>query len=130
MPNTFAERLSAPERKTLADVCGKQAKADLHPQVPATDLRGPAVEARERTVKLESAAADIGIHQSRLSHKFSDGSITLRELGRLGPDYAAEFGRQLVEQYGPLSDPKDRIRRKCDEMQAILNEVRQFVEVS
>lgn len=130
MPNTMAERLSAPERKTVADVCGKDAvrpKADLHPQPIASDLRGPAAEARVRSVKLESAADEIGIHPSRLSHKFSDGTVTLAQLEKLGPKYAFEFGRELMERYGPLSNPHDYADRLLLEAERVIFELKQYV---
>lgn len=127
MPASLREPLSAPERKSLADVCGKPAKADLRPQVPATDLRELAAEARTRTVKLESAADEIGIHPSRLSHKFSDGSVTLAQLEKLGPQYAFEFGRQLVERFGPLSNPHDYADRLLHEIDRLVLELKQYV---
>lgn len=128
MSTSLAKQPSATERRSLADVCGKPIKADLHPQVPASDLRGAAAEARSRAVKLESAADDIGIHPSRLSHKFADGSLRLSELEKLGPKFALEFGKELVERHGPLSDPKDHARKLCDAIQAQVNELRQFID--
>lgn len=130
MATTMPERLSAPERKTLADVCGKDAtrpKADVHPQSSATELRELAAEARVRTVKLESAADEIGIHPSRLSHKFSDGSVTLAQLEKLGAHYAFELGRQLVERYGPLSNPHDYADRLLLEAERLIFELKQYV---
>lgn len=128
MAQSIAERQSAPERNSLADVCGKPIKAGLHPQVPATNVREVAAEARARVVKLESAADEIGIHPARLSHKFTDGTLTLAQIERLGPTYAAELGRLLVEQFAPLATPAARIRKLADEQERIAAELRQLSE--
>lgn len=91
-------------------------------------MRAPAKDALKRTTKQEVAAAEAGISQSRLSHKFADGSLTVAQMEAFGPTFAAEYGRQLVETFAPLDSPKARAERKLREAQACLDEIRQLVE--
>lgn len=128
MAITVASTAQAMERKSLADVCGKPVKAALAPQLPATDLRRDAAEAMRRVSSQKSAAITIGLDEGRLSHKNSDGTLTLAQLEKLGPDYAAELGKSLVEKYAPLAaSPLEQIEKRLDEIQALVNEVRQGV---
>lgn len=117
MGQSMRERPSANERLTDARPCGRSAKADLEPHIRACDMRGPAREALKRTVKQEAAASDLGITQSRLSHKFADGSLTLKEMESFGPSYAAEFGRRLTATYGEqVKTPAERARERLPEI--------------
>jgi hypothetical protein len=102
--NTAERRATSQE--SLPTRCGSMAKADLHPQAGATNLRDVAAEAI-RTVypKQEAAAPDCAMSPSRLSHKLKDGSLTLRHLEQFGSEYAAEFGDALVKKYG-RTNPK------------------------
>lgn len=128
MGATLTDRSAATERKTLADVCGKPIKADRHPQVPATPLRALASEARERVMKLSTAADACEVTESRMSHKFSDGKLTLEEQEALGPEYLVELGRQLLEAYGPLVTPQARMRNAIREIRRRCDEAEQFLE--
>lgn len=131
MSSSIAERQAATPRETLASVRGSAVKADLKPQVPATSLREVAAEAIRRVTSQKAAATDIGIHEGRLSHKLRDGSLTLAQLEALGPEYGAELGRELVEQYGPLAaSPKEHARKVIHEIEARLVELKQFVDVA
>lgn len=115
-------------RKSLAEVCPSPVKAHLEPQVPATRLRDDAEEAIRRTSSGKVAASTIGISEGRLSHKHDDGSLTLAQLETLGPEFAVEFAQQLQAAYGPLAKtPAQHAEEKLDEIQAALNEVRQFI---
>ena len=46
----------------------------------------------------------------------------------LGPAFCAKLGQELVEQFGPLSSPKDRARRLIRDMEQCLSELKQYVE--
>lgn len=131
MANSLPKLDGATERKTLADVCGKQIKAGLHPehaQEGASLLRDVAADALTRIASQKAAATDIGIHESRLSHKLDEGSLTIAQLEKLGPAYAAELGRRLVDVYGPLVDPKQRARRQIREARRAIDELADYIE--
>ena len=107
------------------------AKAELSTQGGASALRDIAAEAiRATSGKARAAAMDLGIHEGHLSRQLKDGTIRLEQLEQLGPTFAAKFGQELVEQYGPLSDPKARARQLCDDVQAAVNELRQFIDAA
>jgi hypothetical protein len=128
MPATFAKQPSALERLNAAAPCRQSAKADLQPHTPACDMREPAKEALKRTAKQEAAAEAAGITQSRRSHKFAEGSLTLAQMEAFGPDFAAELGRQLVEIYAPLATPKTRAAQIIRNIHRELDELSQAVE--
>lgn len=131
MNPTVPASTGATSRELLADVRPRPAKASLHPQEGASRLRELAAEALKRVTSQKSAAIDIGIHEGRLSHKLKDGSLTLAQLEALdAPQFCAEFGKLLVEQFGPLSDPKDAARKACDEIEQLARLLRQFVEAA
>lgn len=130
MSKSMAQPLSALEHLNDATPCGHSVKADLRPHTPACDMRGLAKEALKRTAKQEVAADTLGISQPRLSHKFADGTLNLKEMSALGPEYLAALGQQLVEQYGALQTPKARARQGIRDMRALLDELDQFVEVA
>lgn len=128
MPSTLPVRAPATPRESLADICGKPVKASLDPQVPATNLRGDAAEAIKRTSGQKGAALTIGLNEGRLSHKNTDGSLTLAQLEALGPAFAVEFATRLLEAYGPLATPKSRAQQKVRELRAAADELDQLLE--
>jgi hypothetical protein len=67
MPATLPKQPSATSRESLADVRGYGAKAEHHPQEPASQLREVAATALRKTTSQKAAAADIDIHEGRLS---------------------------------------------------------------
>lgn len=118
-------------RESLAGVRPRPAKAELDPQVSATQLRDVAAEALHHVTSQKAAAGEIGIHEGRLSHKLRDGSLTLGQLEALGPVFAAELGRQLTEQYSTaLESPASRARRVIHTIEGLLVELKQFVEIA
>lgn len=128
MPPSVPSSSATTLRKSLAGVCPSPVKAHLDPQVPATRLRDDAEEAIDRTSSQKAAAATIGISQGRLSHKNDDGTLTLAQLETLGPEFAVEFGVSIQKKYGPLvKSPSEHAEDLIDQMQADLNELRQFV---
>lgn len=128
MPASLPKLDGATERKSLADVSGHQVKADLRPQVAASPLREVAKDTVRAVASQKAAASDIGISESRVSHKFDDGSMTLAQLEALGPTYAAEFGRRLLEVYGPLQSPRAQVKQEIREMRQRLDRLDQFVD--
>jgi hypothetical protein len=129
MPQSLPKQLSATARESLADVRGYGAKAEHHPHVSASQLREVAATALRKTTSQKAAAADIDIHEGRLSHKLQDGSLTLAQLEKLGPTYAAELGRELTQTYGTaLEDVPARGRRLIREVRQRLEEFEQLLE--
>ncbi len=74
-----------------------------------------------------AAAIDMQIHEGHLSRSLKDGTIRLEQLECLGPAFAAKFGQELVERFGPLVDPKARVRRLIRESRRILDELDEAV---
>lgn len=128
MGNSLPASSSALPRESLATVRATDNKTALHPQVPASPLREIAKDAIRRIGKQSAAASDIGIHEGRLAHKLADGTLSLAELERLGPQYAAEFGRQLLERFGPLATPQARARQTVRAMRQALDELDAYLE--
>lgn len=121
-----AERAS--ERKL--DVKGKQAKAELPPS-PAhgSRLREVCADAiRTVSGNARAAAIDMQIHEGHLSRSLKDGTIRLEQLEALGPAFAAKFGQELVEKFGPLADPKAEARRTIRDIEQRLDVLKQFIE--
>lgn len=117
MGHSIHEPAAAAPRQTLADVRGRAVKAELRTQVGASRLRELAAETVKRVSSQKAAAIDLDLSESRLSHKFKDGTITLRELETLGVKYAAEFGRSLIEEYGEaVKSPKEQARERIPEL--------------
>lgn len=128
MPAIVKEQPGALERLSSAAPCGRSAKADLHPHTDACDMRSPAADALKLTAKQETAADAAGISQSRLSHKFKDGTLTLAQMEAFGPAFAAKYGQELVERYGPLTDPKAQARLMVRAMRQQLDALEQYLE--
>lgn len=133
MPRTIPDSARAIRQQKLSDVAPQPAKAALREQAPASADGGPqpsgselrivAGEALRRVTSQKAAALDIGITEGRLSHKMRDGSLTLAQLEALGPRYAAELGRSLVEQYeAAIETPRERARRVLPAL------IREFME--
>lgn len=106
----------------------RMAKADIDQTTALSPLIKEA--ARRTHGKQEAAARHIGKQPSNFSRDVDSGDLRLRDLEALGPAFCAELGQALVERYGPLSDPKARARQLCDEVQASVNELRQFIEAA
>ena len=54
---------------------------------------------------------------------------TIADLRALGRKFLGEFGKQLVEEYGPMSDsPEDHADRLINEAEDIIREFRQYVQ--
>lgn len=120
---------SASHRELLADVRPQQAKANIGAQATASSLREVAADTiRMVSGNARAAAIDINIHEGHLSRQLKDGTIRLEQLEALGPVFAAKFGKELVEKFGPLSDPKDEARRAIRDIEERLHLLRQLVE--
>lgn len=131
MPTTVRDTTAVSHRELLADVRPVQAKAHLGSQVGTSRLREVCADAiRTVSGNARAAAIDMQIHEGHLSRSLKDGTIRLEQLEALGPAFAAKFGQELVEKFGPLTDPKDEARRALADLERAREILRQFVEVA
>lgn len=131
MGQTMPNPESALERLNHAGPSGRSAKAHLQPHTAAYDMREAARHALKRTGKQESNGA--GLSQSRLSHKFSDGTLTIAQMEALGGEFLAKLGEELVERYAPLHTPAARLRALAKRQRDTADEMdqlAQFIEVA
>lgn len=108
------------------------AKAALHDndgQREADPLSDVVLSAAKRTYgKQGAAAAQLGKDEGNFSRDVKAERTTLRDLKALGPAFLADFGAGLVQEYGPLSDPKEAARKSIEQIEDALRTFRQFVE--
>lgn len=129
MPRTLPARFIEEPDKTHVIPRPNPAKADLHDNDLQNVLSAVVIEAAKSSYgKQGAAAAHLGKDEGNFSRDVKAKRLTLRELESLGPTFLATLGQELIEQYGALQDPKTRARRTCDQMQALVNELRQFVD--
>jgi hypothetical protein len=110
MARSVATPAPASHREVLAPVCTSRLR----------DVAGDAIRATSGNAR--AAAIDLDVHEGHLSRQLKDGTLRLEQLEVLGPTFAAEFGAELVERFGP-SDPKARARRLIQEGRRILDEL-------
>jgi hypothetical protein len=91
---------------------------------PVTEIVSGVIRAQTQ----KAAAIDMQIDPAQLSRQLESGHLTIGRLDALSPEALARIGKELHERFAPLADPKEHARRKCDELQAIVNELRQFIE--
>ena len=114
MPPIVPDRPGTQQREELVPVC-------------TCRLRDVASETiRITSGKARAAAIDLEIHEGHLSRQLSDGTIRLEQLERLGPVFAAKFGAELVERFGP-SDPQARIQRLIRTIRKDLDDLAELV---
>jgi len=119
----------ASQREELASIRATPAKAELRMQTRTSSLREVAAEAiRSHSGNARAAAIDMAIHEGHLSRQLKDGSLRIEQLEALGPAFCAKLGQQLIDEFGPLADPKERARRLIVQMETILFELKQYVE--
>lgn len=84
--------------------------------------------AKQAHGKQELAALAIGKDGGNFSRDSDAERLTIRDLRQLGPQFLVLFADLLKEEYGALApSPAARAERLIDDMQAMLNEFRQFV---
>lgn len=118
--------VTAPD-KALVTPRPAMVKADLS----ATSALSSVVTDAARKVygKQGAAAEHLGKDEGNFSRDVKAGRTTLADLERLGPSYLAELGRELVEQYAPLSTPTQRARQQIKVARQALEELEQVVEL-
>lgn len=129
MANTLAQPYRTTPDKDLVTGKARMAKAQLRDNGEQEALSDVVIAAAKRSHgKQGAAAAHLGKDEGNFSRDVKAGRMTTEQMQRLGPDFLAEFGKQLVDRYGPLSDPKDRARRVLDTIESAVMELRQYVE--
>ena len=83
--------------------------------------------AKEVYGKQGAAAAHVGKDEGNFSR---DVKRAAAQIEQLGPEVLARIGKELVDRFGPLADPKDRARRVIHDIETLLVELKQFVEVA
>lgn len=117
--------LTAPD-KSLVTPRPMMAKATLPVTSPLSSV---VTESAKRVYGKQGAAAErLGKDEGNFSRDVKAGRTTLADLERLGPEYLAELGKELVESYAPLATPAARIRHQIKVIETALEEVRQGVE--
>lgn len=104
------------------------AKAVLAVNDGQSEFRPLITEAIRRVSSQKAAAIDMGIDPAQLTRQLQNGHLTVERLEKLGPEYAAEFGRLLLEQYGPLSTPQARAKAAIREVRRLIDELDQVLE--
>ena len=110
MAPTVPPAAPASQREVLVPACTSRLR----------DVAGDAIRATSGNAR--AAAIDLAVHEGHLSRQLKDGTIRLEQLEILGAGFAAAFGAELVERFGP-SDPKARVRRLIREGRRILDEL-------
>lgn len=113
---------------SLDSVRPKPAKADLAVNDSQSGLKPLIAEAIRRVTSQKAAAADMGIDPAQLTRQLQSGHLTVERLEALGPEYAAELGRLLVETFGPLSSPYARVKQDVREIRQLLDRIDQGVD--
>jgi hypothetical protein len=93
-----------------------------------TVLRDVIEDVLRRLGNMKATAADMGIDRAQLYRQLQGGTLTVARLETLGPDFAAELGRLLLESFGPLATPQARARQRIRDARAILDELDQLTE--
>lgn len=131
MPQSFANRQQTAPDNSLVMARPIPAKAELHDNAGQNLLSEVVIEAAKASYgKQGAAAAHLGKDEGNFSRDVKAKRTTLRDLEALGPGFLAQLGHELIEQFEPLADPKTRARRTCDQLQALVNELRQFVDAA
>ena len=114
--------------QSLDSIRPKPAKAALPVNANQSSLRPLIAEAIRRVSTQKAAAVDMEIDPAQLTRQLQSGNLTIARLEALGPDYAAELGRLLIETFGPLSTPIARAKQDVREMRALLDRMDQALD--
>jgi hypothetical protein len=130
MSSTVATARQVSHRDSLADVRPTPVKAELKPQVTASDLPGLTGRAiRKAHGKMQTAGGVLGMSESQIGRLVNDEDLKLKHLAALGPATLAALGHELVETYAPLDTPLVRAHRLLREAHAALDELEQALEL-
>ncbi len=125
MATTVATARASQEVPDLDGVRPRMAKAVTPSH---TELRRVIAEALRRVGPIKATAADMGIDRAQLYRQLENGHLTIEKIEALGPEFASELGRMLLETFGPLSTPKARGKQRIREARAALDELDELLE--
>ena len=128
MGQSMARRAETSRVDSLDSIRPTPAKASLTVNASQSPMRGLISEAIRRAGTQKAAAIDMEMDQAQLTRQLQNGHLTIERLEALSPTFAAEFGRLLVEVFGPLDSPQARFRQKARELRDIAAEIEQAAE--
>lgn len=129
MPRTLTQPYQTTPDNLPVSARPANLKADLPDNRPAESLSPVVKEAAKRAHgKQGVAAAVLGKDEGNFARDVSAERTTIGDLRKLGPEFLVEFGKELLETYGPLATPRARARQTIRTMRAQLEELDQYVE--
>lgn len=128
MSSSFSAAVRSEEVNPLDSIRLKPAKATLLVKDGQSELRGLIAETIRLVSTQKAAAIDMAIDQAQLTRQLQNGHLTVERLESLGPAFAAKLGERLIEEYGPLTDPKSYARKALAAIEEATKVLRQFVE--
>lgn len=129
MPQMLANTPVTSPDKAPVTARHSMAKATLRDKTAGDRLSPVVMDVTKRVFEKQGAAAShLGKDEGNFSRDGKAGRLTTAQLSALGPTFLAELGAELVEQFGPMAkSPVEHAEQKLDEIQAAINEVRQYV---
>jgi hypothetical protein len=128
MSSSLRHSAASAEVQTLDSVRPTPAKASLRVHDSPSALRSLIAESIRAVSSQKAAAIDMQIDASQLARQLKTGHLTVERLEALGPQFLAELGDALIEEYGALTDPKSAARKSLDAIEQEVRQLRQFVE--
>lgn len=127
-PNVATARLTSPD-KAFVSPRPTPAKAELRDNAGQDPLSDVVISAAKRAYgKQGAAAAHLGKDEGNFSRDAKAGRITTAQLKALGPSFLAEFGRELLQEFGTaLESPQLRAQRVIRETRQKLDELDEFI---
>jgi hypothetical protein len=128
MGQSIRRDAASPEVNSLDSIPLKQAKATLRVNPSQSPLRALIGESIRAVSSQKAAALDMAIDPGQLTRQLQSGHLTIERLEALGPQFCARLGERLVQEFGPLTDPKDAARKSLESIEDSVRLIRQFVE--
>lgn len=127
MATTMPKPLPSAEVNSLDSVRLRPAKASLRvnaSQSSLTEIVSGVIKAGSQ----KAAAIEMAIDPAQLSRQLETGNLTIARLKALSPETLARIGKEMVEQYGALNSPRAHGHKTCDQIQSLVNELRQLID--
>ena len=128
MGSSVSQSRASTRVDVLDSVRPSPAKAALKVNADQSGLTAVVSDTIRSVTTQKAAAIDMEIDEGQLSRELQTGRLTLARLEKLGPQYAAELGRRLVDAYGSLVSPQAFIREQIREIRRRLDQIEQGVE--
>lgn len=130
MAQTVATARQTTPDKALVSVRPQMLRADIEHNAVLSELSSVVKTSAKATHgKQGAAAAKVGKDEGNFSRDVAAGRMTLAEMAKLGPEFLAQLGSDLIQTYGvALETPAARGRRRIRDARAILDELDQLLE--